>query len=53
MEAGRLKATYKISLADSVALAEAFVSGGTLLTADHHELDVIEKHEKIQFQWIR
>ena len=52
-EAGRLKATYKISLADAVALAEASVSGGILLTADHHEFDVIEKQEKIPFQWIR
>ena len=52
-EAGRLKASYKISLADSVALAQAIVSGGALLTADHHEFDAIEKHEKIRFEWIR
>jgi predicted nucleic acid-binding protein len=53
MEAGRLKATYKISLADSVALAQTLVSGGILLTADHHEFDEIEKSENIRFQWIR
>jgi len=53
MEAGRLKASYRISLADSVALAEASVSGGELLTADHHEFDVIEQSEKIKFSWIR
>jgi len=52
-EAGRLKATYKISLADSFALAQAIVVDGGLLTADHHEFDVIEKQEKIDFQWIR
>ncbi|MDR1133725.1 MAG: PIN domain-containing protein [Synergistaceae bacterium] len=52
-EAGRLKATYKISLADSIALAEASVSGGSLVTADHHEFDSIEKHESIRFHWIR
>jgi predicted nucleic acid-binding protein len=52
-EAGRLKASYKMSLADSIALAEASVSGGTILTADHHEFDIVEKNEKIQFQWIR
>ena len=52
-EAGRLKASYKISLADSVALAQTIVSGGALLTADHHEFDAIEKHEKIRFEWIR
>lgn len=52
-EAGRLKASYKISLADSIALAEAAISGGELLTADHHEFDSVEKNEKIRFIWIR
>jgi PIN domain nuclease of toxin-antitoxin system len=52
-EAGRLKAFYKISLADSVALAQTIVSSGTLLTADHHEFDTIEKCESIRFEWIR
>jgi len=52
-EAGRLKASYKISLADSFALAQAIVSDGELLTADHHEFYIIEKHESIRFQWIR
>jgi predicted nucleic acid-binding protein len=53
MEAGRLKASYKISLADSIALAETLVSGGTLLTADHHEFDALEGKESISFSWIR
>jgi predicted nucleic acid-binding protein len=52
-EAGRLKATYKISLADSIALAEAAVSGGSLVTADHHEFESVEKNEKMHFYWIR
>ena len=52
-EAGRLKATYKISLADAVAVAETSVCRGFLLTADHHELDVIEQNETIGFKWIR
>jgi predicted nucleic acid-binding protein len=51
--AGRLKATYKISLADSIALAQAVTIGGELLTADHHEFDIIEGKEPIQFHWIR
>ena len=53
LEAGRLKASYKISLADSIALAEASISGGALLTTDHHEFEAVEKNEKIRFQWIR
>lgn len=52
-EAGRLKAIYKISLADSIVLAQTLVSGGMLLTADHHEYDAIEMNENIKFRWIR
>ena len=52
-EAGRLKAGYKISIADSVAVAETSISGGALLTSDHHEFDIVEKSENINFHWIR
>jgi len=52
-EAGRLKASYKISIADSVALGETIVSGGQLLTSDHHEFDAIEESEDIKLYWIR
>ena len=52
-EAGRLKATYRVSLADSIALAQALTSGGYLLTADHHEFDVIEGNENVHFLWTR
>jgi len=51
--AGRLKATYKISLADSIALAQTIVVKGSLLTCDHHEFDVIEGKEPLNFRWIR
>ena len=53
LEAGRLKATYRISLADSVALAQALVLDARLLTSDHHEFDSIEELEPISFMWIR
>ena len=53
MEAGRLKTFYKISLADSIALAQTLISNGALLTADHHEFGAIEGREDIHFQWIR
>ena len=52
-EAGRLKASYRISLADSIALAQAMALGGELLTADHHEFDAVEKREPARFMWIR
>ena len=52
-EAGRLKATYKISLADSIVLAEAKTRGAKILTADHHEFDPINKDLEVSFYWIR
>ncbi|OGL46340.1 MAG: toxin PIN [Candidatus Schekmanbacteria bacterium RBG_16_38_10] len=52
-EAGRLKATYKISLADSIALAEAKTREARILTADHHEFDLLDKEGEVVFYWIR
>ncbi len=40
-EAGKLKAQHRASLADFCAIALTNRVGGTLLTSDHHELDVI------------
>ena len=53
VESGRLKATYKLSLADSIALAESITSNATLITADHHEFDMVEQQENIKILWIR
>lgn len=52
-QAGRLKAKYKISLADAIAIGEAIVCNSTLVTADHHELEVLEKAGEIQILWLR
>ena len=52
-EAGRLKVKYKISIADSIALAEAKTRKAKIVTSDHHEFDIIEQKEKIDFYWIR
>ena len=51
--AGRLKSMYKMSLADSIGIAEAIINDGIFVTADHHELDIVEEKEKIKIQWIR
>jgi len=48
-----LEAIYKISLADSFAVAQAKVTNGILLTSDHHELEAVEASEPIKFLWIR
>jgi len=52
-EAGRFKALYNISFADSIVLALASVKGGSLVTADHHDFGAVENKEKISFSWIR
>ena len=52
-EAGRLKALYDISFADSIALAFAADMGGAIVTADRHEFSVLENREPIRFIWIR
>ena len=52
-EAGRLKATYKISIADSIALAETKTRKAKIVTSDHHEFDEIEQNDNIDFCWIR
>jgi predicted nucleic acid-binding protein len=53
-EAGRIKAEYaRISLADSVALAEASTRSAFLVTADHHEMDAFEKVGVVNILWIR
>ena len=51
--AGRLKSMHKLSLADSIGIAEAVINDGIFVTADHHELDIVEEKEKIKIQWIR
>jgi len=53
LEAGRLKATYKLSLADSIAVAQTIILRGSILTADHHEFDAIDGKENLIFNWIR
>ena len=52
-QAGKFKTSYKLSLADSMALAQATVEQATLVTSDHHEMDAIEKDGKLAFHWVR
>ena len=53
VKAGRLKSLYKISLADSIGLAETMINKGCFVTADHHELEVIQEKENINIFWFR
>ena len=53
IKAGRLKSLYKVSLADSIGLAETIVRNGYFVTADHHELEIVQEKENINMIWIR
>ncbi|GBU24212.1 hypothetical protein R83H12_00840 [Fibrobacteria bacterium R8-3-H12] len=53
MAAGRFKAAYKISLGDSFVLVTAKLHNAKIISSDHHEFDIIEKRENINFLWIR
>ena len=53
IKAGRLKSLYKMSLADSVGLAETIINDGHFVTSDHHELEIVQKKEKINIIWFR
>jgi predicted nucleic acid-binding protein len=53
IEAGRLKTSHRVSLADSIALSTAVVHNAAIVTCDHHELDTIEEKEGIKFYWVR
>jgi predicted nucleic acid-binding protein len=52
-EAGRIKSKYKLSIADSIAVAESIINKGILVTADHHEIEPVEQTEKLTVSWFR
>ncbi len=52
-EAGILKIKYKMSLADSIALAEAKVRDAYLVTSDHNEFASADKASEAKIYWIR
>jgi predicted nucleic acid-binding protein len=51
-EAGRLKTTYAISLADAIACATAGSLRATLVTSDHKELTQVEQDENLSVLWL-
>jgi PIN domain nuclease of toxin-antitoxin system len=53
LQAGRLKASYRMSLADSILVAQSITLDATILSSDHHELDKVEQLEQLKFLWIR
>jgi hypothetical protein len=52
-EAERIKSKYKIPLGDSIAVAECIIGKGILVTADHNDIEKIEKKENLKINWFR
>ncbi|GHU62656.1 hypothetical protein FACS189445_5750 [Spirochaetia bacterium] len=52
-EAGRIKVSHKMSLADSFLLAAATVYAATVVTSDYGEMEAVEHNMPIPFLWIR
>ena len=53
LEAAKFKVNYSISLADSIVLGLAVLLNAFIVTSDHHEFDVIEEKDSLNFHWIR
>ena len=51
--AGELKVAHRASLADVVGLSCAIIEKAIFVTADHHELDSIDKSGDAQIFWFR
>jgi len=52
-ESTRLKAEYNIPLGDAIGLATAIKYNGSFVSADHADLDKIEKGESVSIFWFR
>jgi len=47
------KTNFRVSLADSILLGMARQYGCVVVSADHHEFDIIETNGLLSFFWIR
>ncbi|MCL2753750.1 MAG: type II toxin-antitoxin system VapC family toxin [Defluviitaleaceae bacterium] len=52
-KAGELKTDYKLSFADTFAVALAMEMDASLVTSDHHEMDVLDNNNVVSILWIR
>jgi predicted nucleic acid-binding protein len=51
--AAHFKTSYRMSVADSFALALATQLDASLISTDHHEVDDVEKSGEAKFFWLR
>ncbi|MCL1894872.1 MAG: PIN domain-containing protein [Holophagaceae bacterium] len=52
LEIGRIKSSYNLSLADSIAMAETVLSKGTLVTSDKKCFQIKNDIKEIPFLWV-
>jgi predicted nucleic acid-binding protein len=52
-EAGRLKASYRLSYADAFAAGLARLRHGTLVSADRREFEPVEAAREVSVSWVR
>jgi len=52
-EAARLKAAYKMSIADCIGLATAIELSGQFVSSDHYELEAVAENEPSLIFWFR
>jgi predicted nucleic acid-binding protein len=52
-EAGRLKASYRLSYADAFAAGLARVRHGMLVSADRREFEPVEAAREVSVSWVR
>ncbi len=52
-EVGKIKASEKVSLADSFAAGLAVALHAQLITADHHEFEALESNGTVKVLWFR
>lgn len=53
IKAGKIKATYKLALADAVAVGLAQKNNVPLLTTDWSELEVVARADVVKIHWLR
>jgi len=52
-EAGRIKASYRLSYADAFAVGLARLRGAQLVSCDHRELEPLEAAGEVMMLWVR
>ena len=53
IEAARFKVNFTLSLADSIVLGLGKHINAYVVTADHHEFDILDERKLVDFHWIR